>query len=991
MARSGASAQNYAMENELPPTAEGASLAITEGHLGTRLRAYVLMLADRHPFTKVIRLDPARLKGQLAEFWPDIPEWHKEAEQIWNYIEDIAHSASPLAPALNIVMRISVARTKMSPHLLPEAQGNAAVATFDGETGMMRSRTLPVSEPVPVLDDMTISAGLMVICQPLPPLVNQFSDSRPDALEVSSGSEELFGGRNRDRVVGGGIKDERYISRISVGFNQPNLYPENAEEQYNETRRKAGVTEGEYRKWRREALEAGALLGAEELIRNGENGTDTTDPNQRSAEDERRRGAINNEERERRENDHERRSPGHERRGPMRDAPADVVNQGSLSSTTPVQDYNIAQLAAIAAATEAELTSTVPIGTGFSTPLRPGAVLSNYAGDVEAAATPDEARATGRALELAAIAAIENQSLENQAAITQAIDAGQAQNDRNLAASPEGPGGSPSVLSEEALAAQGTVAQVTVAQVTAAQGTASPGVLSEESLAAQGAVSQAAASQATPAQGVVSPSQVTTGTQGNPETFGNAVGAASAAGTDTTLVEEVLPEAIESEERPAAAVAEPRSAVSERTLDQRNGRGDQNIQGGRLAEGATVETGFRADNQGPQTTYNEALHSGEKEPVAREPQSKDALPKDEDPFSSALKDYDPAKASGNDRNQSEPREAGAVRDTGVRGAEVTSERDVLREGGIKDARSPDRTSVPRDQDVHVAYQDVKGAKIENNRSAFAESKPDGFKAAGNVRAEPDTRAQAQPGVHQDVRADNQPSFREVDTQAGSRSDQGRQQTPAVSRDQSAGNLNDGRDVSRNQGPVQNQRTATFDPPHGLTHDSFHETVRDMVKNFNPDSKASLVTKPDLLPPSPSAAGGLGLNEHFLSTTSFTQSAGDSIRRSGLVVANVLTEALAGAAALSGMRFNSALTADQIRANAEAAQQHQLQKKYELKDGERANARQEHAATRSEKALLKEKLEKAKTVAAAAVEDTEPLAENKPHAPHLGFEKLTLDE
>jgi hypothetical protein len=180
------------------------SVFVEQEKLSPDIQSYIKALAKQFPFTKDSVIDSRQTKLELSKFWPKLSEWTAEASELLDEIEDIVCAAPTVKVNPNIMLRIAVASSTLSPVALPEPDESAVIATFNAAEGILRRYIVPASDEAQVSEDMGIPFGLIVICQPLLPLINPIGDNRKRGL----GAGNIYSERVRDVMAAGNDVDE---------------------------------------------------------------------------------------------------------------------------------------------------------------------------------------------------------------------------------------------------------------------------------------------------------------------------------------------------------------------------------------------------------------------------------------------------------------------------------------------------------------------------------------------------------------------------------------------------------------------------------------------------------------------------------------------------------------------------------------------------------------------------------------------------------------
>ena len=190
--------------------AEEVSAVVEQQKLGVGVTQYIVALATHHPFTKDIVVDRRRVMSDLAPSWPVLSGQDDNAREVLSYIDEMVRLFPAVEATPNFLLRISVNSLHLTPLTVPEPDEPVSIVTFDAATGIMRTAVLPSTSHLPELDYMSVEGGIMVLCQPLPPLINAFHDSIPLAHNALI---NLYAPRNTDKAISG---DEYFDTQFAV-------------------------------------------------------------------------------------------------------------------------------------------------------------------------------------------------------------------------------------------------------------------------------------------------------------------------------------------------------------------------------------------------------------------------------------------------------------------------------------------------------------------------------------------------------------------------------------------------------------------------------------------------------------------------------------------------------------------------------------------------------------------------------------------------------
>ena len=181
-----------------------ASDVVEQEKLDTSVAEYIMALVRQHSFAKDVVVDQRQLIPRLAEFWPVMPEWVEQAQAVWRHIDDMVRSFPDQETIPNFFLRISVAPSRLVPLTIPESDEAVAIAAFDAITGVLHRSVVAKSGRLPELDYLSVQAGIMVLCQPMP-LISAVQDTVPLQQTVLANTNPFLGytGRNTDRTPSG--------------------------------------------------------------------------------------------------------------------------------------------------------------------------------------------------------------------------------------------------------------------------------------------------------------------------------------------------------------------------------------------------------------------------------------------------------------------------------------------------------------------------------------------------------------------------------------------------------------------------------------------------------------------------------------------------------------------------------------------------------------------------------------------------------------------
>jgi hypothetical protein len=167
---------------------------IQENILDDTLRSYLQELIENRPFSFDIVIDERHVRDNVAAHWPHEAADLAQAEPFWKLIDEVVQSIPAIKTTPTVVLRVIASASPLVPQSIPSPHNHAALATFNATDGKFQRTVLPGTETLPPLVAMKVPAGLMVITQPVPPLVNQFSDNRGEGL----GAGNIYTERTRD-------------------------------------------------------------------------------------------------------------------------------------------------------------------------------------------------------------------------------------------------------------------------------------------------------------------------------------------------------------------------------------------------------------------------------------------------------------------------------------------------------------------------------------------------------------------------------------------------------------------------------------------------------------------------------------------------------------------------------------------------------------------------------------------------------------------------
>ena len=215
-------------------------IVVEQQKLSPLVKDYVAALAENHSFTKDTVMDSRRVVAELEKFWPKLPRWNAQASELWSQIDATIHAIPTIETSPTVLVRVAVASSKLAPQTIPEPKEAAVVATFDSRDGVFRRYVMTNSENAPAMDEMNISSGLMVICQPVPPLINAFSDSRPYMLAAG---QNLYSERVRDKPLSFNEISPDEAAQVGMGAGMPYVSPDKHTTEIGEVLAAEGVEE----------------------------------------------------------------------------------------------------------------------------------------------------------------------------------------------------------------------------------------------------------------------------------------------------------------------------------------------------------------------------------------------------------------------------------------------------------------------------------------------------------------------------------------------------------------------------------------------------------------------------------------------------------------------------------------------------------------------------------------------------------------------------
>lgn len=192
-----------APNNALALNVELLSASVEQEKLNPAVSDYLAAFVRQHPFAKDVLVDRRQVVPVLAKFWPPMPGRAAEARQLLDYVDETVRAFPLREPTLNFLLRIVVAPTGLAPLTIPEANEAVSIAAFDSVSGILHRTSVPRAASLPELGYMEIKAGIMVLCQPLPPQMNGYRDTVPLVDAVRDELYLGYTGRNRDKILSG--------------------------------------------------------------------------------------------------------------------------------------------------------------------------------------------------------------------------------------------------------------------------------------------------------------------------------------------------------------------------------------------------------------------------------------------------------------------------------------------------------------------------------------------------------------------------------------------------------------------------------------------------------------------------------------------------------------------------------------------------------------------------------------------------------------------
>jgi hypothetical protein len=155
--------------------AEYAS-CVKEHPLDDKLKKYLAELVKQHPSTIQFKTGAGHIYYDLLAHWPVIPGWENEAKELCDHLADMAYplAARLYAQAVSIMVRIG-----STPIVLPPTPATMAVyVTFDISRGVARCLFLSPHQTTPPSEEMAISSGVAMLCEPLHYHYHQLHEDR---------------------------------------------------------------------------------------------------------------------------------------------------------------------------------------------------------------------------------------------------------------------------------------------------------------------------------------------------------------------------------------------------------------------------------------------------------------------------------------------------------------------------------------------------------------------------------------------------------------------------------------------------------------------------------------------------------------------------------------------------------------------------------------------------------------------------------------------
>jgi len=149
--------------------------AVCDQPLTDRLKEYLSVLT-KYPDRIEFRTGAGRIFHSLYGSWPVIPGWEKEAQDMCAQITEMVYPLADRLFAQAVAMCISISPAPLRLETIP--QTSATFVTLNAKSGLANCVFLSSGAETPLLSDLSIPAGIIVLCQPLNPRYHNLSDDR---------------------------------------------------------------------------------------------------------------------------------------------------------------------------------------------------------------------------------------------------------------------------------------------------------------------------------------------------------------------------------------------------------------------------------------------------------------------------------------------------------------------------------------------------------------------------------------------------------------------------------------------------------------------------------------------------------------------------------------------------------------------------------------------------------------------------------------------
>ena len=191
-----------------------ADLAVVRSDLSPANAGFVRWLtgADGRSFAiNIAKVSRSNLRLEVMRLWPRDIGITKEVDQFITLIATMVRDMPMTSPDPNVIFSLSVinrnsADVRRGSIDIPQPQESALLASIDADSGVLSTFILPPTPDMPQLAALTIDDGVLVMCQPLLPMINTSTDLRANGTGPGADVYRT-GDRNRDPISA--ANDER--------------------------------------------------------------------------------------------------------------------------------------------------------------------------------------------------------------------------------------------------------------------------------------------------------------------------------------------------------------------------------------------------------------------------------------------------------------------------------------------------------------------------------------------------------------------------------------------------------------------------------------------------------------------------------------------------------------------------------------------------------------------------------------------------------------